>query len=340
MSNPSINKTDFEDFARYLSSEMNADERQKFREKLSQQKEMKAELDSLENFWQRMENINPPDSNPKATFDTDTAWNRLNERIGGEELPVKEVHTRRSLPVWLKVAASVLIIVTLGITIWFISGKTEEAQLLSLTTEDEEITLVQKLMDGSVVYMAGNTRFRFPAQFDDQIRKVELTGEAFFDVSHLPDKPFFVETSMAQIEVLGTSFNVKTKQNNILEVFVETGSVRVQLRERPGEKFQLSQGELLTVQDDFIEKSYVAGLYNTAWRKNHMQFKDEKLENILAVLNQNFQINMRVEDPELNHRRLSVTFYNTSPEILGELIAVSLNIQFEISGQNEILFRK
>ena len=71
-----------------------------------------------------------------------------------------------------------------------------------------------------------------------------------------------------------------------------------------------------------------------------MQFKDETLENILSVLNKNFPAQMMIEHPELNQRKLTVTFYNTSPEVIGELIAISLDIEHVTTDENIITFRK
>ena len=329
-----INNTDYQNIARYLAHEMNAEEEKLFQEEISVQEDLREDVHTLEKFWYRLNEKKP--GNSPQNVDTDTAWKNLSDRIGQDDRThIIEFKKRNSAPVWLKVAASFLLIVTLGFAVWFINENRSDENMLTYNTDDSDVTLVQKLSDGSVVYMAKNSNLMLPVVFDDQKRKVVLTGEAFFDVQSNPQKPFFIETSVGDIEVLGTSFNVKAIENGGLEVYVETGKVKVNVK--GNQSYYLEQGELLEVANGKANISFAADLYNTAWRKNHMQFKDETLENILSVIDQNFAANMHVNDPELNQRRLTVTFYQASPELMAELIAVSLDIDVEIN-ENDIVF--
>ncbi len=332
-----INNTDYQNIARYLAHEMNAEEEKLFQEEISVQENLREEVHILEGLWNRLNKKKP--GNSPQNLDTDTAWKNLSDRIGQDDSTRRiEFNKRNSAPVWLKVAASFLLIVSLGFAVWFITGNLSDENMLTYYTDDTDVTLVQKLSDGSVVYMAKNSNLMLPVVFDDQKRKVALTGEAFFDVQSNPQKPFFIETSVGEIEVLGTSFNVKTIENGGLEVFVETGKVKVNIKD--DQSYYLEQGELLEVANGKANISFAADLYNTAWRKNHMQFKDETLENILSVIDQNFAANSQVKDPELNQRRLTVTFYQASPQLMAELIAVSLDIDVEINGNDIVFSRK
>ncbi|MBW6479632.1 MAG: FecR domain-containing protein [Bacteroidales bacterium] len=332
-----MHNIDFEKIARYLSDEMERDELKGFRQELSQNSALKTELELTEKIWVDMKPI--PSDSMQTEIDTHNAWENLSGRLEKDGLLPSQNRIAAALPGWLKIAATVLLFVSLGFATWFIAGIRSDDQLLTLTTDDTDVTLVQKLIDGSVVYMASNSLISFSKEFEKKQRKINMSGEAFFDVSHNPDQPFYVETALAGIEVLGTSFNVKELDTKSMEIFVETGKVRVNLRGSDGNFFILEQGELLEISNGLAGKTYAADTYNTAWRKNHMQFKDETLENILSVLNQNFPVKMMVEHPELNQRKLTVTFYNTSPEIIGDLIAISLDIDHVTSDDNVITFR-
>ncbi len=332
-----MHNIDFEKIARYLSDEMERDERLEFRQELSQNSYLKAEVEMMEKVW---EDMKPSTSgNIPTEPDTNNAWEKLSGRMEKDGLLPTQKESVTGFPGWLKIAASLLLLVSLGMAAWFIAENRSDNQLLTLSTDDADITFVQKLNDGSVVFMARNSVISYPKEFEKQQRKISMSGEAFFDVSHNPRQPFYVETTLAGIEVLGTSFNIKELDANTMEIYVETGKVKVNLKTKDGESFVLEQGELLEIKNGVAGKSYAADIYNTAWRKNHMQFKDETLENILSVLNQNFPVQMMVEQPELNQRKLTVTFYNTSPDIIGELIALSLDIEHVTSGDNVIIFR-
>ena len=330
-----IHNVDFEKIARFLANEMDQNELQQFQLELTQNPHLKAEVDTMEKFWA---NLNPAASNTET--DTNAAWEKLTNRLDNDGLLTTQKRIETGFPGWMKIAASVLLVVSISLAVWFIAGMGSDEQLLTLSTDDADITLVQKLMDGSVVYMASNSVISFPEKFEKHQRKITMSGEAFFDVSYNPSQPFYVETALAGIEVIGTSFNVKELDMNSMEIFVETGKVRVNLKDGQGSFFILDQGELLEIENGIAGKSFAADAYNTAWRKNHMQFKDETLENILLVLNQNYPVQLMVEDPELNQRKLTVTFYDTSPDIIGELIAISLDIEHTATDNNVITFRK
>jgi ferric-dicitrate binding protein FerR (iron transport regulator) len=332
-----MHNIDFEKIARYLSDEMERDERQEFRQELSQNSYLKAEVEMMEKVWEDMKTSTS--GNIPNEPDTNNAWEKLSGRMEKDGLLPTQKESVTGFPGWLKIAASLLLLVSLGMAAWFIAENRSDNQLLTLSTDDADITFVQKLNDGSVVFMARNSVISYPKEFEKQQRKISMSGEAFFDVSHNPRQPFYVETTLAGIEVLGTSFNIKELDANTMEIYVETGKVKVNLKTKDGESFVLEQGELLEIKNGVAGKSYAADIYNTAWRKNHMQFKDETLENILSVLNQNFPVQMMVEQPELNQRKLTVTFYNTSPDIIGELIALSLDIEHVTSDDNVIIFR-
>lgn len=65
----------------------------------------------------------------------------------------------------------------------------------------------------------------------------------------------------------------------------------------------------------------------TAWYRQHMQFKDEPLQNIINVLNRNFNTTFAVAEKETGNRRLTVTFHNETAETMTELLCVTLNLK-------------
>ncbi|MFC6099148.1 FecR family protein [Olivibacter domesticus] len=89
------------------------------------------------------------------------------------------------------------------------------------------------LADGTMVWLNADTRLKFPVQFNEKQREVELVGEAYFEVKQPVDKrkgdsPFIVHTREQNIVVLGTSFNVKAYTEEINEVStLVTGRVKV-----------------------------------------------------------------------------------------------------------------
>src|SRR5690606_7283691 len=84
------------------------------------------------------------------------------------------------------------------------------------------------LPDGTVIDLNYESILKYPKKFNDTIRQVELTGEAFFDVYHIDNYPFIVKTGVLETQVYGTSFNINSfDENQKLEVSLVTGKVKV-----------------------------------------------------------------------------------------------------------------
>jgi transmembrane sensor len=85
-----------------------------------------------------------------------------------------------------------------------------------------------RLEDGSGIVLKPGSYITYPKHFDKQKREVQLTGEAFFEVSRNPDRPFFVYAGKSVTKVLGTSFNIRAfESDDDITVLVKTGKVAV-----------------------------------------------------------------------------------------------------------------
>jgi transmembrane sensor len=274
-------------------------------------------------------------------FDTDKAWDKLYSRLERDGL-VAEQSTHRKLhltpifPVWMKWAASFLILITTGLILFSILTQNNGFQTI---TNSENNTMIQVLHDGSIVYLAENSTLSYPIRFNKKQRTVYLQGQAFFDIEHNPDNPFCVETEIMNVKVLGTSFNIKTDGAGLFEILVEEGLVEVQKRETNGQRMEVGRGELLRVADNTFYKTISQDMTASSWRTTRMQFKDETLENVLAVISRNYNTKLYIEQSSLKNRRLTVTFYNNTLPTIIELICVSMGLEVEEHPDTGILFK-
>jgi transmembrane sensor len=100
------------------------------------------------------------------------------------------------------------------------------------------------LPDGTKVWLNAASSLRFPTFFTGKNREVEITGEAYFEVTKNPAMPFKVKTNRAQIEVLGTHFNVmayddEKMKTTLLEGAVNISSGNFSARLKPGQQAQI-----------------------------------------------------------------------------------------------------
>lgn len=170
------------------------------------------------------------------TIEVDDAkeiWNTLQQSISK---PVKVVPLwQRS---WTRVAAALVLLIG-GLTVWQVrSGETNLVEIsavygvlsgeLTAISNDVTDSMIVKLPDNSSITLSRGARIRYKTNFDGPVREVYLKGEAFFDVTRNPKKPFIVYTNELVTKVLGTSFRIKSNAaGRNVTVAVKTGKVMV-----------------------------------------------------------------------------------------------------------------
>jgi ferric-dicitrate binding protein FerR (iron transport regulator) len=320
--------------ARYLSGEMEDDERQRFEDSVHGEEENDKLLQMLKKNWDKL------GSSPESrTPDTLKAWDKLHSRLNEEQLIPSKVPGTRNFPgtTFLRLAALVLILISVGVVLFLTLNDRGKGEMVNLNTQDEMNTLIKTLDDGSIIYLAQNSTFSFPKEFARDQRNVLLKGEAFFDIHPDAAKPFIIQTDEAEIEVLGTAFNVRTASDGNFELSVDRGKVKVTLRKHPAKSEYVIAGQKVTAVNHQMVKSVYTINSSNAWYTHRMHFKDEPLENILKVLNRNFNATFAITKPEIGNRRLTVTFENETVETMTELICLSLNLKSQVKNDTIVL---
>jgi len=313
-----------ETLAKYLSGEMSEVEAREYKDEIAVSKENIKKIEKMKKQWTAMKGYKEP-----KVPDTGKAWNMLHARLDNEKLiPAKVVTvSNRMVPNMLRVAAIMLILLGVSAVFYFSMNRKPAVEMVQLNTVNEANTLIKTLNDGSVIYIAQNSSFSFPKEFENKSRNVSLKGEAFFDIASNPAKPFIIETDQAFIEVLGTAFNVKTQDGNNFELCVDRGKVKVTMKNNPSNTALVVAGEKVTTfKNDLLKSKYVKN-QESGWYKQRMHFKDESLQNIISVLNRNFNTTFVVAEKETGNRKLTVTFNKESAATMTELICVTLNLK-------------
>lgn len=165
------------------------------------------------------------------------------------------------------------------------------------TDSGEEFSLV--LSDGSRVILNAESQIRFPVAFSGQQRKVEIKGEVYFEVAH-NQLPFFVKTDKSLIEVLGTTFLIKAYADEPVEwTTLLEGSLMVGHPDKLSSSVLLKPGyqaRIISPEIEISVREVDASLF-TAWIDGMFIFRNERLEDIMRVLNRwyDFQLEFRHE---------------------------------------------
>lgn len=242
---------------------------------------------------------------------------------------------KRRLIRWIA-AASILLL--LALTGWLLlprpfAPKTSLAAVTSGLTQKSYIQInttdqPQKfqLEDGTIITLQPRSRLEYPTHFLKDRREVVMDGEAFFEVSRNPQRPFYVYNGNLVTHVLGTSFNVKiNRQKSQIEVAVRTGKVEVYERstlttENKNDKF--SNGVILTPNQKVV------------YTMDSRQFASTVVDEPLPIIRDT----IRVDDNPLG---TGIFVYNAAPlsQILQSIKTVyGIDIEVENDNINNCLF--
>lgn len=161
------------------------------------------------------------------------------------------------------------------------------------------------LPDGSNVWLDAASSLKFPTAFSGKERRVELTGEAYFEVTHKSNQPFKVIANGVEVEDLGTHFNINAynDEKSIKATLLE-GSIRVSvIGETPDDKI-LIPGQQAKVEDDkmiqVINNIDVGQVI--AWKKGLFEFENADLPTIMRQISRWYDVDVIYENKPDNDK--------------------------------------
>lgn len=158
------------------------------------------------------------------------------------------------------------------------------------------------LSDGTRVYLNAMSTLRFPVEFRGEQRKVELCGEALFEVSR-SGKPFIVKTHAMEVEVMGTVFNLSAYPDESIHTTLVSGRVKVSSPGAGSCLLSPSQQASLTPGDSRLRVKQVDTDCFTAWTKGKILFKDVRLDEMMKQLCRWYDMEVSFADPSLKALR-------------------------------------
>ena len=141
------------------------------------------------------------------------------------------------------------------------------------------------LNDGTRVWMNSKSELSYPVAFGENVRRVRLSGEAYFEVAKDSVRPFIVEVARGfEVKVMGTHFNIKAYDtDDSYETTLVEGKVQVSQGNKT--KITLEPSEQMVIgKDGRHEVRVVNTSYYTAWHEGWFYFNDESLEQVLTMI--------------------------------------------------------
>lgn len=161
------------------------------------------------------------------------------------------------------------------------------------------------LADGTVVWLNADTRLRYPVDFTGNSREVEVEGEAYFQVKRDEVKPFIVHFQGMEVTVLGTEFNVNTRQIENIQTTLVQG--KVQVSASPENPVILQPGEMAStnIRTGKTRTTLVNVQKYVAWRYGKYCFEEATVEEILNELALWYDVEVEFQDEKLRKERFS-----------------------------------
>ena len=263
------------------------------------------------------------------------------------------------------------IILTTG-AIYLLTQKNEaklptEKGISSIVTKNGNRTKVV-LPDGSQVWLNAGSNLDYDnSTFNKELREVSLNGEAYFDVTKDPEKPFIIHTKKMDIKVLGTVFNVRSySDEKIAEAALIKGSIEVTLKDRKDQKIVLKPNEKISIANEeprvepkqnkiILAKTNTTRVpqivvkelkpnptYNIigeiAWTQNKLYFEDENLEDIALRMERWFGKKVTIANESLKTVHYTGNFENETMEEVLSYLKLSRTFNFRIGNDNIVIY--
>jgi len=194
------------------------------------------------------------------------------------------------------------------------------------------------LPDGTKVWLNSASSIKYPVVFKGNKRKVELIGEAYFEVTHVLNSkkeliPFIVRNNLQQIEVLGTHFNVngylddETIKTTLLE-----GSVRILPLGSQSGKF-LKPGQQAVVQNGGINIQIADTESAIAWKNGDFIFNQEKLQSVMKKIARWYNVEVIYQGIQNEPKFSGVVARSRNLSDVLKMMELTGEVKFKIEGR-------
>ena len=210
---------------------------------------------------------------------------------------------------------------------------TEEYNKLT-TPVGGEYSLV--LSDGTKVFLNADSELKYPIEFSDGKRIVDLKGEAYFEVHKDSLRPFIVRMNGAEVTVLGTSFNVNTYgDDGQIYTTLVNGSVRVSsMKNKQEEILKPGMQSVMNVQSGLLTVRKVDVEPYVAWREGRFVFRAMTLDLIMRQLQRWYDFEVFYQNSELkDYEFRGVIKRDMDLDKVLSVIKATTNVDFEVKGK-------
>ena len=311
---------------------------------------------------------------------TALAWSHLQQKIS-TPLPIEPDtaiaidHSRQPIKMFYRVVAAAAVFLAIISTGWLLIRSHQKDQQVKqniVSTKNGSKSKIE-LPDGTQVWLNAGSKLIYDENYGKQYRKLQLVGEAYFDVVHNAEMPFIVKTGVMDIKVLGTAFNIRSYPDDATsEATLIRGSIEVSFPGKQVNKLILKPQEKITVlnKDSLLPNTIAAqpsgqatgqlksippitvsaltynnadsSVIETSWMMHKMIFRRKDFGALAKDMERWFNVSIQFEDSTLLTKKFTGTFKNEN--IKEVLVALQLSYPFHFrfgkNGDNVYIYDK
>ena len=288
-------------------------------------KEHAKEYKLLTELWSH-EDIKPID------FDSVKAWQIVHNKASRKEF--KHQSIRPLIRRYLQIASVAAVLILGSISAYYLIYTQQNPKMILAKTLDNKKSDVIVLSDGTKIWLNKNATIHYPQTFGSDERRVILTGEAYFEVSKNPNKPFIVEASNANIKVLGTSFDINTKHKNTM-VSVNTGRVEVSNADKSSNVI-ITKGYSANVENNHVNKFDTNNPNYLSWKTGEFTFDNTDITEVISLLNSYYSKQIALKNTTDTTCSLTAHFKKLKLQEVIEIIELTCDIDVVYLSENKI----
>lgn len=310
--------------ARFLLKDLTRKEEEDLNQWKSTSNENASFVELLQAFWNHSVQEKPYE-------ELNSARERLNVRINTKE----QKSTRRTILIRLsRIAAIFILVVSVSGLSIYIGSKIGNfnQNWVEVSTESGQQSKVT-LPDGTLVWLNAETTIRYQQNTD--VRKVNLSGEGYFEVMHSSSHPFIVEVGNTSIKVLGTKFNVwHYPDSKITAASLLSGKITLTVNET-GEEVELVPGERVIYQSEqkLLSKSEYKVQNEILWKQGILYFEKKPFNDLIHELERYYGVKFNYNPEVFNNIHYSGSIDNLEINKVLEFIKLTIPINYEVNNR-------
>jgi ferric-dicitrate binding protein FerR (iron transport regulator) len=310
-------------FAKVLSGNALAEEKEAFEKWLMQSKRNAAQFSELKKIWGAGESL--------REYDLQTARLKTELKILQKQTPKKGL-----FHYWQKVAAFLVVPLLIFSGYYYFKYQSGGGDTMPVETIKTPLGARTSLVlsDGSTIWLNSGSEISYPHRFGT-IREVILKGEMYLEVTK-DKRPFIVKTGYGNVVVHGTTFNVSAYDNEPFTTTLIEGSVSV--TDYSGEeKARLKPGFQFALENNTPSVKKVSAEFYTSWKEGKLIFKREPFEEVAKRLERWFNVTIKLKGETIKNLWYTGTIEMESFSEVLELIRNTTPIEYSFDSRNRVL---